>query len=197
MVKLKLIKPTMEYKEQVLETVQEFFDDGSEPYWVSGLKRYLDNYEWWLDLLADREKEKIVDEGHVVWKQFLLVRESDNKLIGFINIRQRLNDKLLVGWGHIWYSIRPCERKKNFATAQLFSVLPMYDTEWVESILLTCVKDNIWSAKTIQKCGWVLENEIIDPEDGELTQRYWINIKEWIEKWEVFFEDSWISVEVL
>jgi predicted acetyltransferase len=29
MIKLKLIKPTMEYKEQVLETVQEFFDNKS------------------------------------------------------------------------------------------------------------------------------------------------------------------------
>ena len=45
MIKLKLIKPTLEYKEQVLEAVQEFFDNDSNLYGVSGLKRYLDDYE--------------------------------------------------------------------------------------------------------------------------------------------------------
>ena len=197
MIKLKLIKPTIEYKDQVLETVQEFFDNNSELYWVSGLKRYFDDYEWWLDLLNDREKSETVDEGHVLSKQFLLIRESDNRLIWFINIRLELNDVLLEHWWHIWYAIRPSERKKSFATAQLFSVLPTYEDIWVEKVLLTCNKVNIWSAKTIQKCGWILENEIIDPTDGELIQRYWIDVAEWIKKWKDFFENSWINVEVL
>lgn len=45
---LKLIRPTIEYKDQVLETVQEFEDNNSNMYWVSWLKKFLDNYEWWL-----------------------------------------------------------------------------------------------------------------------------------------------------
>jgi len=67
---------------------------------------------------------------------------------------------------------------------------------WVDDVLLTCNKVNIWSAKTIQKCWWTLENEIIDPSDGELIQRYWIDVQEWIEKWEDFFDDMWISVVI-
>jgi len=197
MIKLKLIKPTIEYREQVLETVQEFFDNDSDLYGVSWLKRYLDDYEWRLDSLKKRENKETVDEGHVPWKQFLLVRESDNRLIWFISIRLELNDALLEHWWHIWYSIRPSERKKSFATAQLFSVLPIYADMWVDDVLLTCNKANIWSAKTIQKCWWILENEIIDPSDGELIQRYWIDVKKWIEKWKDFFENSWINVEIL
>lgn len=197
MIKLKLTKPAIEHKEQVLETVQEFFDNNSNLYGVSGLKRYLDDYEWWLDLLNDREKSETVDEGHVPSKQFLLIRELDNRLIWFINIRLNLNDELLEHWWHIAYAIRPSERKKSFATAQLFSVLPIYEDMWVGKVLLICDKVNIWSAKTIQKCGWILENEIIDPTDGELIQRYRINVAEWIEKWKAFFDDSWISIDVL
>jgi len=45
MIKLKLIKPTIEYKEQVLESVQEFFDNNSSLYGVSSLKKYLEDYE--------------------------------------------------------------------------------------------------------------------------------------------------------
>ena len=196
MIKLKLIKPTLEYREQVLETVQEFSDNDSDLYGVSWLKRYLEDYEWRLDSLKKRENKETVDEGHVPWKQFLLVRESDDRLIWFISIRLELNDALLEHWWHVWYSIRPSERKKNFATAQLFSVLPIYEDIWVDEILLTCNKANIWSAKTIQKCWWILENEIIDPSDGELIQRYWIDVQEWIEKWEDFFDDMWISVVI-
>lgn len=196
MIKLKLIKPTIEYREQVLETVQEFFDNDSDLYGVSWLKRYLDDYEWRLDSLKKRENKETVDEGHVPWKQFLLVRESDDRLIWFISIRLELNDALLEHWWHIWYSIRPSERNKSFATAQLFSVLPIYADMWVDEVLLTCNKVNIWSAKTIQKCWWILENEIIDPSDGELIQRYWIDVQEWIEKWEDFFEDMWINVVI-
>lgn len=41
-------------------------------------------------------------------------------------------------------------------------------------MLITCDKINKGSAKTILKNGGVLENEVID--DGEITQRYWIEI---------------------
>lgn len=176
--------------------MQEFFDNDSNLYGVSGLKRYLDEYEWWLKLIENREKSETVDEGHVPWKQFLLVRESDDRLIWFISIRLELNDALLEHWWHVWYSIRPSERKRNFATAQLFSVLSIYEDVWVDEILLVCDKANIWSVKTIQKCGWILENEMIDPGDGELIQRYRIDVEEWLEKWEAFFDDTWISVMI-
>ena len=147
--------------------------------------------------MDNREKVETVDEGHVLSKQFLLIRESDNKLLWFINVRLELNDELLEHWWHIWYAIRPSERMKNYATAQLFSILPMYKDMWVEKILLTCDKNNIWSAKTIQKCGWMLENEVIDPSDWELIQRYWIDTSEWIKKWRAFFNGSWIDIEVI
>ena len=197
MIKLKLIKPTLEYKEQVLETVQEFFDNDSNLYGVSGLKRYLDDYEWWLELVDDIEKWKTVDKKYVPWKQFLLVRESDDRLIWFISIRLELNDALLEHWWHIWYSIRPSERKRGYATVQLFSVLPIYADMWVDEILLVCDKANIWSAKTIQKCWWILENEIIDSSDGELIQRYWIDVRQGIKKRGKFLEDNGFNIEII
>ncbi|WAG54955.1 hypothetical protein LL033_20450 [Clostridium estertheticum] len=45
----------------------------------------------------------------------------------------------------------------------------------IKKALVTCDKINIASAKTILNNGGVLENEVI--EEGEVTQRYWINIK--------------------
>ena len=197
MEKLKLIKPTIEYKEQVLECVQEFIDNDSNLYWVSWLKKYLNNYEWWLEEVENDEFKERLPEWRVPAKQFILIRELDNKLLWFIQARLELNEWLLQHWWHIWYSIRPSERRKNYATAQLFSVLDLYENLWIERILITCDKSNIWSAKTIQKCWWILENELIDPTDWELIQRYWVDIKEWIKKWDNFFVNTSFNVEIL
>ena len=45
----------------------------------------------------------------------------------------------------------------------------------LEKVLLTCDKSNIASAKTIVKCLGVLEKEE-KQSDGELLQRYWIEL---------------------
>ena len=128
--------------------------------------------------------------------QYILIRERDNTVIWFINTRLKLNQSLLQHWWHIWYSIRPKERKKHYATWQLFATLRIYKDLWVEKVLLTCNKLNTWSSRTIQNCWWILENEVIDPEDWELIQRYWIDIEEWIEMWKKFFEKWEFDVEI-
>ncbi len=43
-------------------------------------------------------------------------------------------------------------------------------------MLITCDKVNIASAKTIQKVGGVLENEVVSSYTGEIIQRYWVEI---------------------
>ena len=197
MEQLKLIKPTKDFEGQVLKIVQEFIDDGTTLYWVWWLKRFVDNYDGWLKYLKQNEHEETVDVNRVPANQYILVSEPDNKVIGFINTRLKINDSLLQHWGHIWYSIRPSERKKHYATAQLFTVLKIYKNLWIEKVLLTCDKSNIWSAKTIQNCEWILENEIIDPVDWELIQRYRIDIDEWIKKWNKFFEDFEYKITLL
>ena len=40
--------------------------------------------------------------------------------------------------------------------------------------MITCRKENIASARTIQSCGGILENEVF--KEGELYQRYWITL---------------------
>lgn len=197
MEKLKLIKPNINFEKQVHEMMQEFYKDGSTPYGSSWLKRFLDDYPWRLDYLKKNEREDtIIDKRYVPGIQYILVRGLDNTVIWFINIRLKLNELLLQHWWHVWYSIRPKERKKHYATWQLFAILDIYEDLWVDKVLVTCDKVNVWSARTIQNCGWMLENEIIDPEDWALLQRYWIDTKEWIEKWKIFFSDCGFNIEI-
>ena len=44
----------------------------------------------------------------------------------------------------------------------------------IGKVRICCDHYNIASAKTIQACGGILEDEMFDSSDGTLTQRYWI-----------------------
>lgn len=46
----------------------------------------------------------------------------------------------------------------------------------LKKVLITCDKSNVGSAKTIQKVGGVLEDEVVSSHKSEIVQRYWVEI---------------------
>jgi predicted acetyltransferase len=118
---------------------------------------------------------KAYERGFVPSTLYFLIGE-DKKIYGALHIRHELNDYLLNYGGHIGYGIRPSQRKKGYATKMLSQSLslPIIKKLGIKKVLITCDKTNIASAKTIINNGGILENEVM--EDGEMTQRYWIDI---------------------
>ena len=78
--------------------------------------------------------------------------------------------------GHIGFGIRPSERKKGYATRMLELALPLMAECGQNPVIISCAKDNVGSAKTIQKNGGTLVEEVDD--EGELTQVYQIVLDE-------------------
>lgn len=169
---MKLLRPSIEYKNQVLEYKNEFIKNGDDLAGTSYLSEY-DIYEEWMKFVRDNENE---DTKHteVTADMFLLVREEDNKLVGMINIRHTLNDYLYNYGGHIGYSVKRCERRKGYAKQMLKMALERCRELKIKEVLLTCESNNIASQKTIKSCGGILENEV--PHDEGITQRYWIKL---------------------
>lgn len=174
MEKLKLIKPTMEYEQQAYEYIQEFKKYNSNISGSGNLDKYLGRYNEYLELLEQCRTNP--PKNWVKAETFMLIREADNKLIGMINIRLELNEILLKRGGHIGYSVRPTERKKGYNSYQLYKALEYCKEKGLEKVLITCNKENIASAKSIQKYEGVLENEVLDEKTNETVQRYWINL---------------------
>ena len=110
--------------------------------------------------------------GHTFW----LVR-NQQRLIGVINVRCGSTPFIESEGGHIGYSVRPTEQGKGYATRMLQMAIARARPLGLTRVLITCDKRNVASARVIQKCDGVLENEVPSLVAGrEITQRYWIEL---------------------
>jgi len=171
--RLKLVLPTLEYKEQLIEYKREFIESGDSMDGTAGL-RTAETFEDWYSAICDNLKEETVRDGLVPSTTYMAISTDDDRLIGMIDIRHRLNDNLLNFGGHIGYSVRKSERQQGYATEMLTLGLIKCKKMNIKKALITCSKDNIASAKTIINNGGKLENEIA--EGIRITQRYWISL---------------------
>lgn len=169
--KLKLVKLSAEYRGQLNEMMEEWTQTGENivPYAI----RRLDyrNFEYYLENLEVKD----TSGGLVPDSTFFCLDEERNIFVGAVNIRHDLNEYLLRSGGHIGDGVRPSERRKGVATAMIALALEECRRLGMNRVLMVCDKDNVGSARSIQKNGGVLENEILD--DGVWEQRYWIDLE--------------------
>lgn len=170
---LELVIPNENYKEQVMNYLEEHIQNGEYELHGDGGLDHLKDYDKWL--LKIRFDMKVNSDKEIVPSTlYLAIRKSDNKLVGMIQIRHKLNETLLKKYGHIGDGVRPSERKKGYSTEMIKLALGKCKLLNIHKVLITCDKNNVASARTIIKNGGVLENEI-EEENGNIIQRYWID----------------------
>ena len=170
---IELLAPTGELESSAMDFKQEHFNHGQLVINGSALLDKSESYDAWLKQIENNSDERTVQPDWVVSSTFFAVRKDDNKLIGMIDIRHRLNQFLSEYAGHIGYSVRPSERNKGYATEMLRLGLEYCKKIGLQKVMLGCYKDNIASIKTITKCGGVLEKERLYT-DGKPMLIYWI-----------------------
>ena len=172
---IKLVTPTKDLEVDALAYRQEHFDCGEMLIYGSSLFDKMNSYDEWLSHVKQNSNEKTVQPDWVVSSTFFGVRESDNKIVGIIDIRHSLNEFLREYGGHIGFAVCPSERQKGYATQMLYLALDYCKTLGLQRVMIACYKDNAPSIKTITKCGGILEREHLYV-DGKPIMIFWIEL---------------------
>ena len=170
-----LVEPCEEYAEQIAEYKQAFLDADSSMDGCGPLRRCEDSLTYISECRKYTSPETL-PEGLVLATQFFYIRKSDNCLVGMLQVRHYFNDYLSKFGGHIGYSIKPCERRKGYATSMLRAILPYCKDLGLDKILISCIDGNIGSEKTILNNGGVYESTVYEPDRKRNLKRFWITL---------------------
>lgn len=133
MIRLTLAAPEERFREQILAYRTEFLEAGDHMAGCAGLDR-APSFERWLQAVRANSREETVGRGLVPASNYLAIRLTDHRLVGFIDVRHRLNEVLFQSGGHIGYSVRPGERRQGYAT-EMLRACPCLNAGSVECIV--------------------------------------------------------------
>lgn len=150
---LKLLRPTLENKDDAIAFRNEFFDYGEKVINGSELLDHTDSYEKWLGCVGSNANPETVNPDWVVTDTFFAV-DKFGKIVGIIDFRHELKG-FLADFGHTGYSVRPSERKKGYATQMLSLMMQVAKEAGFDQLQLSVERTNVPSVKTITKNGGI------------------------------------------
>ena len=173
----KLVKPSVEYKDSYLEALGEYHNEGR--YKFLDVHELEDNFENFINDL--NEGNRYIHKPYADWvepvPETALWLVKNDKYVGSLNVRHRLNWHLEKWGGHINFVIRPSMRGKGFGKKILQKGLPIAEYLGIEEALLTITPDSTSAGRVIESCGGEFEDETQATEQFPARKRYWINTK--------------------
>jgi predicted acetyltransferase len=174
-----LVRPSPRYARSYVLALREGFRRGAQDV-LSGrqIRQIEADFARYVDLITDQKGSIRLPTGETVPKVpfslYWLV--EDDEFIGEAQLRHRLNQHLIKEGGHIGYGIRPACRRRGYGTMILALTLEQCRRLGIRRVLVTCLEDNIASARVIEANGGVLENVIDAPGGRGSLRRYWISL---------------------
>lgn len=167
---LRLLKEKDE--QAYLNFIEEFIKAGEKVIPANAFSNGL-TFLKWLNKTRNISKGSNLPAGWVPSTVYFLFRKGEDKIIGAIDIRHKLNGHLLKAGGNIGYGIASSERRKGYACELLKMALKICKEMRMKKVLITCNHDNVGSYRTIIKNGGILEGEFTNDE-GIVKKRFWI-----------------------
>lgn len=169
---MRLVEPSEINEKSFTDFIDEIKSAGEDLVPYSLNQKDMD-FQTYITELNNESAGKGIPDNWVPASTYFLL-DDENRICGAVNIRHRLNDNLKLGGGHIGYGIRPKARKQSYGTEILKLALEKAIDMGIQKVLVSCYKENVNSARIIQRNGGVLDSEI--EEDNKITQRYWIQL---------------------
>lgn len=173
---LLFVEPSMVYAEEIMAYRQEMLEAGSSFDGCFSLKRHESPQSFVDHCIEWSNPRRPVDE-HGAWGNVIMViRKSDNKMVGCFQVHNVLTERMEKYTGHVGYSVRPSERRKGYATQILAKAKDFLSSFGFEEIVVACLPDNEGSRKTILANGGQYIETVFLEEDGVDLERYSIRI---------------------
>ncbi len=162
--------PTLEDKNLLSEYISEHYCNYQKILNASANLTEMD-YDKWVERV-----NKCSEEAQDEWGRFYLYLafDSNDKLIGLLNIRYDMDFDKREYYGDIGYAIRPTERRKGYAKELLKHGLEVCKDNGLDYVIIGCYRDNVGSKKVIEGNGGVYYKT--EPEEHVLGNDWKINM---------------------
>ncbi len=132
-----------------------------------------------LELILRETSPYIPEKGFVPAYNFSMVNITSKEIMGNIDLRVGLTEKLKVYGGHIGYEVYEPYRGHRYAGRSCRLLFPFLRKLGINPVVITCDPGNLPSKKTIESLGAVLlaTNQVeVEPKVFRLTSVYHIYI---------------------
>ncbi len=171
------IEPTMNFAKEITAYRQEMVDAHSTFDGCFSMERMPDPKEYVDYCIGWANPSRIADE-HGAWGNVILVvRKSDMKMVGCMQVHNVLTQRMKDFTGHVGYSVRPSERGHGYAKRMLVKALDFLKSFGFEEINVSCNTTNPASRKTILANGGELIETVFFEYDQVDLERYKISLK--------------------
>jgi predicted acetyltransferase len=173
-----LVRPSRRHARSYVAALREGFRRGAHEVLSERRIAQIENdFAAYVAAITDQSGRVRLPTGDIVPKvpfSVLWLVEGD-AFIGEASIRHELNAYLLQEGGHVGYGIRPARQRQGYGKLILALALEECRRLGLERVLITCLQDNLASARIIEANGGKLDNIIKDPAGRGSLRRYWIS----------------------
>ena len=170
-------EPDMAFADEITSYRQEMLDANSSFDGCFSMKRMPDPQEFVNYCIGWANPSRKADE-HGAWGNVILVlRKSDLKMVGCMQVHNVLTQRMKDYTGHVGYSVRPSARGKGYAKKMLAKAVDFLKSFGFDEIFVSCIPENEPSKKTILANGGEYVETVFLECDNVYLNRYRIKLK--------------------
>ncbi len=171
----KLIRPNADFKDSYLEALAEYHAEGRYLHQdISLLGADFDSFIKELRAEKDYPHQPYQDWVEPV-PETIVWLVKDDKYIGTVDIRHRLNWHLEKWGGNVHFNVRPSMRGMGFGLKILKKAMPIVNYLGIDKALITLKPSDEIAIKIVEKCGGVFEDETVATDKFPAMRRYWLD----------------------